>query len=162
MDHLLNMKNPKHFDGEGQQSPPVASNDPESELCGVESFFKIHILRKNDKSSADKSNGQMKSMEFLLQMSRSIILTEPGANVFCDYIVALMKSHNPFTKKETIVSISIEGGDNSGYFGTKFQPIEEVSSRDIIRCVLHSNNILNEEIPRATVTFMYFNSDSTQ
>ncbi|CAP29452.1 Protein CBG09918 [Caenorhabditis briggsae] len=161
MDHLLNMQNPKHFDGKGQQSPTVPSNDPESELCEVESFFKIHVLRKTDKISADKSNGQMKSIEFLLQMSRSIILTEPGANVFCDYIVALMKSHNPFTKKETIVSISIEGGDHSGYFGAKFQPIEEVTIRDVIRCVLHSNNILDEKVPRATVTFMYFNSDAT-
>ncbi|ULU01738.1 hypothetical protein L3Y34_001795 [Caenorhabditis briggsae] len=141
MDHLLNMQNPKHFDGKGQQSPTVPSNDPESELCEVQWTDEVDRVSTPD----------VKKYHF----------DRARCKCFCDYIVALLKSHNPFTKKETIVSISIEGGDHSGYFGAKFQPIEEVTIRDVIRCVLHSNNILDEKVPRATVTFMYFNSDAT-
>ncbi|CAO4371291.1 unnamed protein product [Caenorhabditis nigoni] len=142
--------------GENQQVPSVTSNDMETNFNETETASGIHVLRKNDKSS---DSGRMRSIEFLIEMSRHVIFTESGVNVFCDYIIALLKSHNPFTPKNTMVSISIEGGDNPGYSGTKFRPIEEIIIANVIECVLHSNNNLDATVPRATVNFMYFNSN---
>ncbi|CAO4385892.1 unnamed protein product [Caenorhabditis nigoni] len=159
MDNLLDMITSALLLGGNQPVPSVPSNDTELNFNEKETSSEVRVLRKNDKSA---DSGRMRSIEFLVEMSRHVIFTESGVSVFCDYIIALLKSHNPFISKNTIVSISIEGGDNPGYSGMKFRPIEEITIGNVIDCVLHSNNNLDATVPRATVNFMYFNSNASQ
>ncbi|PIC12752.1 hypothetical protein B9Z55_028262 [Caenorhabditis nigoni] len=123
----------------------------------------IRVLRKNNQSLVQanvlfKENGRTKANEILLEMPKSIVSTKTGKHAFSNYIVALMKSNNPFNKENTLVSTSIKAGVHPGRLGTRFQPIEDITNLDVIRCVEPPDCRLNTRSLRATVTFIYFNS----